>query len=85
MSDECIAQIAAKTFTQHLEQFAITLLGLRDVQYDHAVNDAGQDSWKRCCNVSIDQLFSVALYVFTVLSWNCIQCRLSLVFKCYES
>ena len=53
VTDKCIAQIAGNTFTRHLEQFAMTLLGLSVDQFDHAVNEAKDEAWGSCYNVSI--------------------------------
>ena len=73
VTDEYIAQIATKTFTQHLKQFAIILLCLSDAQFDHAVTNAKGEAWSSSYNVSIyGTLCFQNFYCFYVFNWECI-------------
>ena len=50
-----LGRIAHKLFPQYLERFATTLLRIEEAKYFHIVDDAGNDSWRRCFYVSVLQ------------------------------
>ena len=51
-----IVRLAEFTSSQHLERFAITLLGLSPTQVDHAMTDAGQNAWRLISYVSTNSI-----------------------------
>ena len=48
VTERLLGRIAHKLFPQHLERFTTTLLRIGEAKYFHIVDDAGNDSWRRC-------------------------------------
>ena len=52
VTDELLVTIADKFHTQHLQNFAITLIGLSVDEYNDILKDAEDDTGKQCIGVS---------------------------------
>ena len=60
--ESLLARVAYHVSSEHLEQFATTLLGMTHVKCRNIMFDAGQNSWKQNFSVSKTVLTLIVIF-----------------------
>ena len=53
VTENLLVTVADKLYSQHLQNFATTLIGLEAAEYNDIVKEAGDDPGKQCLEVGI--------------------------------